>query len=131
MYFSVNGSIGTVRYVVFLEGNTSKMPDVVLVHFEDYLGPSCLKDEEKVVAITPRTASWIHKKKQMSRKQFPLQPAYGLSIHKGQGMTIPKLILNVGSREFSGGLTYTGVTRVKRLDDLAFRPFPNYCRYEI
>ena len=55
-------------------------------------------------------------------------PAYGVSIHKGQGMTLEKLILNVGEKEFSNGLTYTGVTRVKRLQDLAFFPFPNFAR---
>ena len=43
-------------------------------------------------------------------------------------MTMDLMILNLGTKEFAGGLTYTGVTRVKKLEDLAFRPFPNYCR---
>ena len=74
---------GTVSYIVFLEDNTSNFPDIIIVHFESYLGPSCLGNEEKMVAIIPRTATWMFKNQMFSRKQFPLQPAYGLSIHKG------------------------------------------------
>ena len=44
------------------------------------------------------------------------------------GMTLGKIILNIGNKEFANGLTYTGVTRVRRLIDIAFKPFPNYER---
>ena len=43
-------------------------------------------------------------------------------------MTLGKVILNLSDREFSNGLTYTAVTRVRRLSDIAFRPFPNFVR---
>ena len=44
------------------------------------------------------------------------------------GMTLDKVILNLSNREFANGLTYTAVTRVRKLSDIAFKPFPNYLR---
>ena len=44
-------------------------------------------------------------------------------------MTIIQVILNLSEKEFANGLTYTAVTRVKKLEDLSFKPFPNYLRY--
>ena len=43
-------------------------------------------------------------------------------------MTLGKIIVNLSNREFATGLTYTAVSRVKRLADIAFKPFPNYVR---
>ena len=43
-------------------------------------------------------------------------------------MTLDRVIINLSEREFANGLTYTAVTRVRRLADIAFRPFPNYER---
>ena len=40
------------------------------------------------------------------------------------GQTLPRAILNIGPNEFACGLTYTGLSRVKRLQDLAFNPMP-------
>ena len=37
---------------------------------------------------------------------------------------LDRAILNIGPREFACGLTYTGLSRVKRLQDLAFNPMP-------
>ena len=45
------------------------------------------------------------------------------------GMTLGKVIVNLSNREFATGLTYTAVSRVKRLTDIAFKPFPNYVRF--
>ena len=44
-------------------------------------------------------------------------------------MTLDRVVLNLGSKEFANGLTYTGVTRVRRLEDMVFRPFPSLNRF--
>ena len=44
-------------------------------------------------------------------------------------MTLDRILINLSEREFSNGLTYTAVTRARRLCDIAFRPFPNFVRY--
>lgn len=51
------------------------------------------------------------------RKQIPLILAWALSIHKCQGMTLDKTIINL-SRAFGCGMVYTALSRVKSLDGL-------------
>ena len=63
-----------------------------------------------------------------SRTAFPLLLAYSMTIHRSQGVTMQRAMLNIGEREFACGLTYTGVSRVRSLTDLAFYPFPNFLR---
>ena len=61
---------------------------------------------------------------------LPLILGYALSIHKLQGETLDKVILNIGDREFQTGLTLVGASRVKSFEGLAFSPFPNYHRFK-
>ena len=41
-----------------------------------------------------------------------------------------KVIINLGDKEFSHGLVYTAITRVRRLADLAFLPTPTFERFK-
>ena len=45
-------------------------------------------------------------------------------------MTLDKIIINLGDKEFASGLTYTAVTRVRRAADMSFSPYPNFIRYQ-
>ena len=56
--------------------------------------------------LCPISAAWRHRNCTYSRQQFPLLLAYGLTIHKGQGMTLDKLILDIGKLEKK---TFTGL----------------------
>ena len=48
-----------------------------------------------------------------------------MTIHKSQGLTLPSAVVNVGSKEFSYGLTFVACSRVRHLTDLLFDPpFP-------
>lgn len=58
-----------------------------------------------------------------SRTQFPLTIAYAIIIYKSQGMTLPKVVLNI-TKDFSPGLTYVAMSRVRSLQDIMFEePF--------
>ena len=46
-----------------------------------------------------------------------------------QGMTLDKVRINLGDKEFASGLTYTAVSRCKKVCNLAFDPYPNYLRF--
>ena len=59
---------------------------------------------------------------------IPLIPAYAVSIHKSQGMSLDQITINLGEKEFASGLTYTAISRCKKFQNLAFEPFPNYIR---
>ena len=130
------------------KGQGQSLPDLVICHFPDYTGPSYLSGQEKMVPLAPLQASWTVKGQQFSRSQYPLILGWAITIHKAQGstltgakkaytcvqsfpvgMTLGKVIINLSEREFSNGLTYTAVTRVRQLSDIAFRPYPNFLRY--
>ena len=58
-----------------------------------------------------------------------LVPAYAVSIHKSQGMTLEKVIVNLGSKEYAIGLIHTAISRCKTFENLAFLSFPNVHRF--
>lgn len=49
--------------------------------------------------------------------QIPLIPAYSLTAHKLQGITLEKAVLDI-SESFADGQVYTAISRVKTLDGL-------------
>lgn len=52
------------------------------------------------------------------RKQFPISLAYGITIHKSQGLTLDTFVVDIGSSIFSSGQVYVALSRVKCLDGL-------------
>ena len=65
-----------------------------------------------------------------TRLMLPIILGHALSIHKLQGSTCEKVILNPGEKEFASGLLLVGATRTKTYQGLAFQPFPNFERFE-
>ena len=61
----------------------------------------------------------------MSRTHFPIRLAYALTIHKGQtGQTLKKIIVELGKKEATLGLTFVALLRVKNVNDFLIHPFP-------
>ena len=52
----------------------------------------------------------------------PLKLAWAVTIHKAQGLTLNKLCVDIGRKEFSAGLTFVAISRVRRLTDLLLNP---------
>lgn len=128
----VNGAMGIVHEIIFKIGEgPGSMPEAVLVQFPEggfYTGPSFLEGPglERIVKFTPRTEKFTDRHfKSCSRTQFPLQLAHALTIHKSQGMTLGCVVLSLGVKEFSIGLSYVGASRVRSFGDLFFDPMPH------
>ena len=101
----VNGAQGKIHKIIFKPGNSplQDMPDLILMEIPQYIGHPIFPDHPKVVPIPPSVANWMEGKVTCTRTQYPIVPAYAITIHKGQGMTIPCGILNLGTREFAVG----------------------------
>ena len=119
----VNGSIGYVSEIIYAEGSRPpSLPVCVNVKFDNYTGP---KLDNGAIPIIPVSSTFQYNSSTCTRQQLPLRLAWAISIHKSQGMTLEKVVLELGDADFSPGLTYVAITRVKHLEDILFEsPFP-------
>lgn len=59
----------------------------------------------------------------ISLYQIPLILAWGITIHKAQGLTLDKAIIDVGKDLFEAGQMYVALSRLKSLDGLYLKNF--------
>ena len=121
-----NGSMGTVVGIIFFD-LTDEMP-VVLVAFDGYQGESCLDDIPGIYPVGPIERTWKSGGQSYNREMLPLIPGFGFSIHKSQGQTLDKVVINIADKDFCPGLTYTALTRARGLKYMAFSPMPTLSR---
>lgn len=115
----VNGSMGTVTAICYKSGQAPpSLPVSIMIHFDSYSGPTY---PDGTVPITPVRRSWSMSGVQCSRLQLPLKLAWAVTIHKAQGLTLDKVVIDVGKKEFSSGLTFVACSRVRHL---FHPPFP-------
>lgn len=119
----VNGAMGTIQAICYHEGSAPPdLPVAVTVLFDTYSGHTLA---DGTVPIAPIRHSWSASGSNCSRLQLPLKLAWAVTIHKAQGLTLDKVTIDVGKKEFSAGLTFAAVSRVRRITDLLFNPpFP-------
>ena len=116
-----NGSLGTIRALLFADGvQPPALPTCALVEFDDYIGPSIVPGR-RIVPIVPEMAVFDPRtRKTGSRIQLPLVLGWAITIHKSQGLTLGKVIMDVGDREMTVGSTFVGCSRVRSPVNLAF-----------
>ena len=52
--------------------------------------------------------------------QLPPKMAWVITIHKSQGLTLEKVVVELGEKYFSAGLSFVAISQVKTLQGLAF-----------
>lgn len=106
----VNGSLGEIISIFYKESAAPpQLPTFVVVAFPKYIGPPW---DEGNPTHFPISAIKIN-----GRMQIPLKMASALTIHKYQGMTLPKATIDIGKIERKG-LTFIAISRVPSLKDL-------------
>jgi hypothetical protein len=77
------------------------------------------------------TARWDDRTgKSLSRTQLPLTLAWAITIHKSQGITLEKATIDIGNKDFSSGLSFVAIFRVKTLHGIAFRKSFGWARLQ-
>ena len=81
------------------------LPSVIMVAIPSYRGPTEWHNGDGVplVPIVPSVARWKKNGRPCSRKQYPLNLAYIISICKSQGMTLDKAVIEFGPKDFCRG----------------------------
>ena len=114
-----NGAPGTVRHFIYKDDHAPpNLPIAVLVEFHNYCGPQFWSSATNCVPIVPITFEWESK----SRQQLPLQMRYAVTIHKSQGQTLQKAVIDLGKSELSPGSTFVAISRLRKLEDGLFQP---------
>ncbi|KAF2077397.1 hypothetical protein CYY_001325 [Polysphondylium violaceum] len=103
----VNGSRGVVVGWQETPGQDEPLPIVQFAKTQMAIGREVWRVELGHVVLASRT-------------QIPLNLAWALSIHKGQGMSIDKLIIDLGG-VFECGQTYVALSRATSLEGLQLK----------
>lgn len=53
--------------------------------------------------------------------QYPVKLAWALTIHKSQGLTFDRVIIDIGRGAFAGGQSYVALSRCRSLDGITMR----------
>ena len=62
-----------------------------------------------------------------SRLQFPIIPAFGLTVHKAQGKTLIHMLLDLNKTYFAPGQAYVALSRIANVENLVIRELDFDC----
>jgi ATP-dependent exoDNAse (exonuclease V) alpha subunit len=114
----VNGMIGTI---VLLDDENIEV---------EVSGKNDVKTRIQVQHATWEILKYIPSEKDPSRldtevvgsfKQYPLKLAWAITIHKSQGKTFDKVIIDMGTGAFEHGQTYVALSRCKTLGGIVLK----------
>ena len=103
---------------------------LVLNKTDGYVGrPSVPISGEHLIPILPRTQQWNHNGRICSRRQIPLASAFAIIIHKSQGLTLDKAVVNLDTKRIVSNLTYVALSRVRHPNSLALKGIALFDRF--
>ena len=123
-----NGATGKVIDIIYADNHSPpNLPVAVIVQFDHYTGPSFIDTLPKCVPIPPVTITSKSLETFHERQQLPLKLAWAITIHKSQGLTLPKAWIDIGPSEKAPGITYVAISRVRSLNSCIIEPMTFEC----
>ena len=100
-----------------MQGFSSSEITPIIVDFKGYTGPAIFKNHPTWIPIVPFTATLDNRVSK--RTQIPLQLAFAITVHKSQGLTLDRTVIDLGKNENQeGGITYVALSRLKTFEGL-------------
>ena len=103
----------------FVNGDTGILLDY---NKDDHFYTVKLDRNEKIIEIEPMQVDVKNPKGQIIYTIFgyPMKLGYALTVHKSQGMTIPKVYVDIESMSWMHmhGIVYVALSRVRKIEDL-------------
>ena len=106
----VNGSIGTVEGFKITQKDSAPHIHAISVKFSHLDTPVNIERESFSFEVL--------KSVYYTRRQFPIMPAFAITIHKSQGLSLQTAIVDAGPATFGPGMIYVGLSRVTTLHGL-------------
>ena len=98
--------------------------EMALVDFQHYTGPPFLHTHPQIVPIPPHLFElWETEGQRLSRQQLPLSLRYAMTIHKSQGQTLSRVVIDLGKAERAVGCSFVALSRVRSLQFSSHCPF--------
>jgi hypothetical protein len=117
-----NGARGTIDSLFYGGHKPPGLPIAILVNFPDYNGPHFLPNKPHCIPIPPIVHEWHNGLNTLSRQQIPLRLSYAMTIHKSQGQTMTKAVIDISDKEMAAGCTFVALSRLKTLSGLLIQP---------
>ena len=131
-----NGASGVVKFIEYKQRETNR-PSIIWVQFDDLnagmetrvryknrgLYHSRINDSWTPIFDTER--SFTYNRKTFQRIQFPLQPSAGRSVHRAQGSTLERVVVDLSQRKCRKvpHLHYVALSRVRSIEKLQILNF--------
>lgn len=129
----VNGTRATVHSLIWhddVQDAFNTLPAMVLVKIDGYAGRASVPiNGEQLVPILPRMQQWDHNGSVCSRRQIPLTLAFAITIHKSQGLTLDKAVVNLDTKRILSNFTYVALSRVRHPNSLALEGIAPFDRF--
>jgi len=111
----VNGTIGKIVEITKDDEDIAvELAAKQIVHVAKHTWDICQLDyNAKTRSLDSKTLG--------SFRQYPLRLAWAVTIHKGQGKTFDKVIVDIGNGTFTHGQTYVALSRCTSFDGLVLR----------
>ncbi len=114
----VNGDVGEILGFTNQSG-----VDAAIIKLDNgkvvTISPNEWKNYQYVLTTDPKTGKEkVTQKEVGSYIQLPLKPAYAITIHKSQGMSVDSVLIKLGNGCFAHGQLYTALSRCRSIKNL-------------